>query len=74
MDNGWDVNKWTKNHQSATVSKWRWLWQQFLCCCGISKRAWLFVSIDRKARLYVKVWGIINNAGDFEVTYIAANE
>jgi len=68
-----DVASWDLPHvKSATVSKWRWLWRQFLCVAGLSKRPQMLVTMDmgKDGDATVEVTAFINESGDLEINEI----
>lgn len=67
-----DVCSWnTPDVKSRKISKWNWLWRQFLCVVGFSKRPQMFYGFDLGDEdTCVEVWGFINENGDFEINRI----
>lgn len=57
---------------SLKVSKWRWLWRQFLCVCRLSKKPTMLYGLDASSGedLGIEVGGFINEHGDFEINYL----
>ena len=68
-----DFTSWDQPHvTSRPVSKWRWLWRQFLCVAGLSKKPQMYYGIDFAdgEDATVEVWGFINDSGAFEINRI----
>jgi hypothetical protein len=59
-----DICSWDKpNVTSRKISKWYWLWRQFLCMIGLSKRPSMIYGIDlgNGEDSCVEAWGFIND-------------
>lgn len=68
-----DVTEWHDKDSVKVkkVNKWRWLWRQFLCVSGISKRPTVIYGLDTGSDdMSVEVGGFINEQGHFEINFI----